>query len=68
MHGTMTDLFSWPGEFDLAIFQFYFNISVDRLLQFAFWSFYGNQVICTNGKGYPGWDFYRLFSYTTHFI
>ena len=57
MHCTVTDLVSWTANSRLAIFHFHFNIAVNSLFQFTFWSFYRNHIISTNCNCYTCWEY-----------
>ncbi len=48
MHGTMTDLVGRTAKCNLAIFYFNRDITINRLLQFTFWTFYSYDIILTH--------------------
>src|SRR4051812_46297385 len=62
----MTDLFSWANKNNLAFLYFYFNIAIDRLFQFTFWTFYSNHIIVSNRYCYSIWNCNGCFTYTRH--
>src|SRR5678809_517675 len=68
MQSTVTDLIGWTCNIYITIFHFDLHITIDVLLQFAFWTFYSNYIIITNGNGNSIWKCNWCFTYTRHVL